>query len=81
MGAKNEPANLYFWSNINTVEDSGAGSKLNAIPYCASVALVSSWSLPIRGILAALRQIFHLSNCPNLPGHLCLSRWAYQEAS
>jgi len=27
-------------------------------------------SLLIGGILAALRQVFHLSSCPNLPGHL-----------
>jgi hypothetical protein len=27
-------------------------------------------SLLIGGILAALRQIFHLSACPNLAGHL-----------
>jgi hypothetical protein len=32
--------------------------------------LVSSWSFLIRGILAALRQKFHLSTCPNLAGHL-----------
>jgi hypothetical protein len=32
--------------------------------------LVSSWSLLIRGILAALRQKFHLSTCPNLASHL-----------
>jgi chromosome partitioning protein len=29
-----------------------------------------SSSLLIRGSLAALRQNFHLTNCPNLPGHL-----------
>jgi hypothetical protein len=29
--------------------------------------LVSSWSLLIRGILAALGQNFHLSTCPNWP--------------
>ena len=29
-------------------------------------------SLLICGTLAALRQIFHLSTCPNLPGHLCV---------
>jgi Domain of unknown function (DUF4214) len=32
--------------------------------------LVASLSLLIGGILAALRQVFHLSSCPNLPGHL-----------
>jgi len=35
-----------------------------------SDVLVLPLSLLIRGILAALRQIFHLSACPNLPGHL-----------
>jgi hypothetical protein len=35
-----------------------------------AVTVVLPWSLLIRGILAALRQIFHLSACPNLPGHL-----------
>jgi len=35
-----------------------------------SGVLVSSWSLLIRGILAALRQNFHLSTCPILAGHL-----------
>jgi hypothetical protein len=35
--------------------------------------LVSSSSLLIRGILAALRQKFHLSTCPNLASHL----WAH----
>jgi putative hemolysin len=37
-----------------------------------SDVLVLPLSLLIRGILAALRQIFHLSACPNLPGHLCV---------
>jgi hypothetical protein len=31
---------------------------------------VLPWSLLIRGILAAFRQIFHLSTCPNSPDHL-----------
>jgi hypothetical protein len=35
-----------------------------------SGVLVSSWYLLLRGILAALRQKFHLSTCPNFPGHL-----------
>jgi hypothetical protein len=35
--------------------------------------LVASLSLLIGGILAALRQVFHLSSCPNLPGHLSIS--------
>jgi 'Paired box' domain len=39
-------------------------------PDCASGALALRLSLLIHGILAALRQIFHLSACPNLPGHL-----------
>jgi hypothetical protein len=30
--------------------------------------------LLIRGILAAPRQVFHLSACPNLAGHLCWHR-------
>jgi hypothetical protein len=35
---------------------------------------VLAWSclLLIRGILAALRQKFHLTTCPNSPGHLYL---------
>jgi hypothetical protein len=33
-------------------------------------------SLLIRGTLAALRQKFHLSTCPNLAGHL--SRYPHQ---
>jgi hypothetical protein len=37
--------------------------------------LVSSSSLLIRGILAALRQKFHLSTCPNLASHLCARTW------
>jgi hypothetical protein len=39
-------------------------------PDRASGVLALRLSLLIRGILAALRQIFHLSACPNLPGHL-----------
>jgi hypothetical protein len=31
----------------------------------------SSFSLLIRGIIAALRQGFHLTTCPNLASHLC----------
>ena len=34
----------------------------------------SRLSLLIGGILAAFRQIFHLSSCPNLPGHLSSAR-------
>jgi hypothetical protein len=41
-----------------------------------SDVLVLPLSLLIRGILAALRQIFHLSACPNLPGHLWVHRAA-----
>jgi hypothetical protein len=37
--------------------------------------LVASLSLLIGGILAALRQIFHLSSCPSLPGHLYRRQW------
>jgi len=41
------------------------------MPGCASGGLVlPCYSLLIRGIIAALRQKFHLSTCPNLPGHL-----------
>ena len=39
--------------------------------------LVLPLSLLIRGTLAALRQIFHLSGCPNLPGHLWLQGWGH----
>jgi hypothetical protein len=42
------------------------------MPVSGSGASVSSWSLLVRGILAAFRQKLHLSNCPNLPGHLYL---------
>src|SRR5271166_5940589 len=42
------------------------------MPVRGSGVLVLSWSLLIRGILAALRQKFHLSTCPNLAGHLFL---------
>jgi hypothetical protein len=42
------------------------------MPVHGSGVLVSSWSLLIRGILAALRQKLHLSTCPNLPSHLYL---------
>jgi hypothetical protein len=37
---------------------------------CASDVPVAPLSRPIRGILTAIRQIFHLSTCPNLPSHL-----------
>src|SRR3954451_13145279 len=40
------------------------------MPVRGSGGLVSSWSLLIRGILAALRQKLHLSTCPNLASHL-----------
>src|SRR4051812_28325825 len=43
------------------------------MPVRGSGGLVSSWSLLIRGILAALRQKLHLSTCPNLASHL--SEW------
>ena len=36
--------------------------------------LVSPLSLLICGTLAALRQIFHLSTCPNLPRHFSQRR-------
>jgi len=44
------------------------------MPVHVSGVLVSSWSLLIRGILAALRQKLHLSACPNLASHLWVSR-------
>src|ERR1700704_6618789 len=40
------------------------------MPARGSGGLVSSCSLLINGILAALRQKFHLSTCPNFAGHL-----------
>jgi hypothetical protein len=40
------------------------------MPVRGSGGLVSSWSLLIRGILAALRQKLHLTTCPNFAGHL-----------
>src|SRR3954447_20678693 len=40
------------------------------MPVRGSGGLVSSWSLLIRGILAALRQKLHLSTCPNLASQL-----------
>src|SRR3954470_8653892 len=45
------------------------------MPVRGSGGLVSSWSLLIPGILAALRQKLHLATCPNLASHLSLSRW------
>ncbi len=36
----------------------------------SSGVLVSSWHLTIRGILAASRQKFYLSTCPDLASHL-----------
>jgi len=41
---------------------------------------VLAWSclLLIRGILAALRQKFHLTTCPNSPGHLLLRCLAHK---
>jgi hypothetical protein len=43
------------------------------MPVRGSGGLVSSWSLLISGILAALRQKLHLSTCPNFASHLLLS--------
>jgi len=46
------------------------------MPGCASGGLVLlCYPLLIRGILAALRQKFQLSACPNLPGHLSSPRF------
>ncbi len=47
------------------------------MPVSGSGASVSSWSLLVRGILAAFRQKLHLSNCPNLPGHLLGWAWEF----
>jgi hypothetical protein len=42
----------------------------NYTPAATCFQAVLTGRLLIGGILAALRQIFHLSSCPNLPGHL-----------
>jgi hypothetical protein len=42
----------------------------NRRPDCASHVPVFPLSLLIGGLSAALRQILHLSDCPNLPSHL-----------
>jgi hypothetical protein len=40
------------------------------MPVNESGGNVSSWSILLRGIFAAVRQEIHLSPCPNFPGRL-----------